>query len=121
MWSTPTEERLSKIPKLYETEHTPLEDKTVYLHFFIGGCDWYVCEYDGTDLFRGYAILNCDFEMAEWGYISFKELKRINIGGIEIDCELEEYWKNPTASEVENICLGNGWPSPRDKQLQNAS
>ena len=40
MWNTPTTDRLSKIPKLYETEHIPLQDKLIYLHFFIGGCDW---------------------------------------------------------------------------------
>ena len=32
----------------------------LYLHFFIGGCDWYVAEYDGDDLFWGYVILNND-------------------------------------------------------------
>ena len=49
-------------------------DKLIHLHFFIGGCDWYICEYDGDDLFWGYAYLN-DPQNAEWGYISFPELK----------------------------------------------
>jgi len=75
MWNIPSKERLAKIPKLYETEHIPLKDKLIYLHFFIGHCDWYVSEYDpGDDLFWGYANLgNHDF--AEWGYISFDEVK----------------------------------------------
>ena len=77
MWNTPIAERLSKIPRLYETEHIPLQDKLIYLHFFIGGCDWYIAEYDGEDLFWGFAILNDDFQNAEWGYISFSELKSI--------------------------------------------
>ena len=38
---------------------------------FTGGCDWYITEFDGDDLFFGFAILNSDYEMAEWGYISF--------------------------------------------------
>ena len=53
MWSELTKEQLSKIPRLYETENVPLEEKRVYLHFFIGACDWYVAEYDGEDLFWG--------------------------------------------------------------------
>ncbi len=57
MWNTPTKKRLSKIPKLYETEGVALKDKLIYLHFFIGDCDWYIAEYDGEDLFWGYAIL----------------------------------------------------------------
>ncbi len=67
MWNTPTEEELAKIPRLYETENIPLKDKIIHLHFFIGGCDWYIVEYDGDDLFWGYAILNGDTENAEWG------------------------------------------------------
>ncbi len=47
MWNEPSKERLSRIPKLYATEHSPLKDKIVYLHFFIGGCDWYIAEFDG--------------------------------------------------------------------------
>ena len=60
-------------------------------NFFIGGCDWYVAEYDGDDLFFGYAILNNDTECAEWGYVSFRELKEGSVHGIEVDCELEEF------------------------------
>jgi len=64
MWNQPTRQRLAKIPKLYETENIPLKDKLIYLHFFIGDCDWYIAEFDG-DLFWGFAILNGDYEMAE--------------------------------------------------------
>jgi len=109
MWNEPTQERLSKIPKLYETEEVPLKEKLIYLHFFIFGSDWYVCEFDGHDLFWGYAILNNDFVMAEWGLIPFKELKDISINGIEIDCELEEHFPIQKASGIEKICQGNNW------------
>jgi hypothetical protein len=88
MWNEPTKEQLAKLPRLYETEDTPLQDKLIHVHFFIGGCDWYIAEHDGEDLFWGYANLNDD-SMAEWGYISFQELKEIKIqGGLEIDCEI---------------------------------
>ena len=103
MWNLPNGERLSVIPRLYETEHTPLQDKLIYLHFFIGGCDWYVAEYDENDLFWGFVILNNDFLNAEWGLFSFSELKAIQISGFEIDCELESYWKVRNAFEVQKI------------------
>jgi hypothetical protein len=109
MWNEPTKEQLEKIPKLYETEKVPLRDKLIYLHFFIGGCDWYIAEFDeGEDLFWGYAILNSDYEMAEWGYISFEELKSIKIPpGFEVDCDL--YWEGRKASQIKKIRMGNHW------------
>ena len=104
MWNEPSKERLAKLPRLYETENQPIKDKLIHLHFFIGGCDWYIAEYDGEDLFFGYAILNQDYENAEWGYISFSELKEIKLNGwLEVDCELEEFWKVKKASEIKKI------------------
>ena len=108
MWNEPSKEQLAKIPRLYETEDVPLKDKLIYLHFFIGGCDWYVAEYDGEDLFWGYAILNDDLEMAEWGYISFQELKELNVPpGFEVDCEVD--WQIKRVAEIEKIRMGNHW------------
>jgi hypothetical protein len=110
MWNEPTKERLSKIPKLYETEGTPTRDKLIHLHFFIAGCDWYVAEYDGEDIFFGFAILNEDYEMAEWGYISFSELKSLKLmGWLEVDCEIEEAWPVKRAIEVDKIRTAQGW------------
>ncbi len=114
MWNIPSQERLDQIPRLYETEEIELKDKLVYLHFFIGGCDWYITEFDGEDRFFGYAILNCDYEMAEWGHVSFSELKSISIGQIEIDCEFEEYFPIQKASNVDNICRGNRWDQEKN-------
>ena len=119
MWNEPTKEQLAKIPRLYETENVPLKDKQVHLHFFIGGSDWYVAEYDGEDLFWGYAILNGDLEMAEWGYLSFEELKAIKIPpGFEIDCD--QYWQIKKAGEIEKIRLGNHWPEPEDSKNRSS-
>lgn len=104
MWNIPSKERLDRIPRLYETEKIPLNDKLIYLHFFLGGCDWYAAEYDGEDLFWGYAILNEDDQNAEWDYISFSELKELKINGwLEVDCELEDFWKVRKALEIEKI------------------
>ena len=112
MWNIPNKERLTKLSGLYQTENTPLKDKLIYLHFFIAGCDWYIVEYDGKDLFFGFAILNNDLEMAEWGYVSFKELIELKIDGwLEVDCEREDFWKVKRACEVEKIRKAMGWGS----------
>lgn len=110
MWNTPAKERLAKIPGLYKTEHIPAKDKLIYLHFFIGGCDWYACEYDGIDTFFGFCILNSDYQNAEWGYFSFLEMKPIRIDNcLEIDCVREEYFTIRKASEIAKICIAQGW------------
>ena len=102
MWNVPTREELDRIPRLYQTEDIPLKDKLIYLHFFIGSCDWFIAEYDGEDLFWGYAILNGDHDMAEWGYISFTEMKEVKIRGwLEIDRDIN--WQIRKASEIDLI------------------
>ena len=108
MWNIPKQSRLDRIPRLYETDDILAAHKMIHLHFFIGGSDWYICEYDGDDLFYGFAILNQDYEMAEWGYISFEELKSIKIpikglGSIEIDCEKEEFFPVQPAGRISRI------------------
>ena len=110
MWNVPSKERLAGVPKLYETEYIPLKDKLIYLHFFVGACDWYIAEYDGEDLFWGFAILNNDYVNAEWGYCSFNEFKALKLdSGLEIDCEIEKTWRIRKASEIEKICKAQGW------------
>ncbi len=104
MWNVPSKLRLDKIPRLYETENIALDDKLIYLHFFIGGSDWYVAEFDGDDLFFGYAILNGDIVNSEWGYFSFSELKAIKTSDwLEIDCVLEECWKVRVFSAIHRV------------------
>ena len=107
MWNAPSKKRLAKIPRLYETEKVPLRDKLIHLHFFIGGCDWYIAEFDGDDLFWGFAILNNDYEMAEWGYFSLQELSELKVSFLEVDRDL--YWKPKRACEIEKICKAQGW------------
>jgi len=100
MWCIPDQKRLDAIPKLYSTEDIPFKDTLIYLHFFIFGCDWYVAEFDGIDTLFGYAVINGDLELAEWGYFSFAELRNINIGGFEVDCESDLFWKIKPFGEI---------------------
>lgn len=104
MWNEPTETQLANIPRFYETDDIPPKYKIIEFHFFIGDCDWFVVEYDGSDTFFGFVILNGDLNNAEWGYSNFSELKSIKINGyLEIDCDL--YWKPKPAEEVDVIPL----------------
>ena len=101
MWNPPSPDLLKQVPRLRATEHIAAKEKVIHLHFFIGGCDWYVAEYDGEDLFFGYVVLNEDMENSEWGYFTLSELEDINIRGLEIDHDL--YWKPVTAGEIARI------------------
>lgn len=88
MLCCPTNNVLSKIPKLYDTEHIKESDKIVYLHFCLltKHGHWFVCEYDGNDTFFGYI----DLLEREWGYFSFSELRNLAIEGLNIDAVLNE-------------------------------
>jgi len=119
MWNEPTRERLAKTPKLYETEDIPAKEKLIHLHFFIGGCDWYICETDGEDIMFGFCILNNDYDMAEWGYVSLSELRSIKVDGwCEVDCELEEHFPVTKAKFIEKVRIAQGWSEAGAEQQQ---
>ena len=107
MWNTPSKQRLAQIPKFYETENTPTMDKLIYLHFFLGNSDWYVCEFDGFDTFFGFVILNGDYQTAEWGYFTLHKLDRLNVRGFDVDMDL--YWETRPAAHVDKISKAQGW------------
>lgn len=102
MWNEPSKERLTQLPHLYSTEEVATRDKLIHLHFFLGGCDWFAAEFDGDDLFFGFAILNGDHQNSEWGYFSLSELRAIKLGGwLEVDCDL--HWQVRPAGQVPAI------------------
>jgi hypothetical protein len=108
MWNKPSKEELAKIPAFYSSEEVPLKEKMIHVHFFLGGCDWYAAEYDPESrCFFGFAILNDDYEMAEWGYFSLQELCDLKVKFLEIDRDL--HWKQCRAVEIEKICKAEGW------------
>jgi hypothetical protein len=57
-------------------------------HYFYGGTDIYICEYDGKDEMFGFTILNGDLYNAEWGYISRAEMTAIAV--LNIDYHFKE-------------------------------
>ena len=109
MWNKPTKAQLDKVPRLYSTEKIPPKDRLIYLHFFIGGCDWYIAEYDGEDIFYGFAIMNNDTEMAEWSYISFNEMEEVKTLGGHLDLSY------PMEADASLILPEEVLPFPREE------
>ncbi|MFW6024996.1 MAG: DUF2958 domain-containing protein [Candidatus Woesearchaeota archaeon] len=73
-----TQKIKSKLPSLYSTDKTPVDEKMVQVKFFhpFSGWRWYAVEYDPENkLFFG--LVN-GFEQ-EWGYFSLEELKQNNV------------------------------------------
>ena len=82
----------------------PNQDKLIYLHFFVGGSNWYIAELDGDDTFGGLGDLKGDIECTEWGYFSFADLLGIPVvGGCEIDWELESHCEMKVFCEIGNL------------------
>ena len=81
------ETALNKCPKIGGTER--MKEHPAIFHYFFGGCDSYICEYDPDEgLMFGYGILNGDLQNSEWGYFSVEEFA--NSKYLNIDYHFEE-------------------------------
>lgn len=78
-----SKDQLSKIPKLYATEHDPLEDKVAFIKLFhpLSNWTWYIIESDGDDLCWGLV----SGHETEFGYFSLKELSQTSALGLPIE------------------------------------
>lgn len=85
-------DRVRKMPVTYQQDGKG-DAAIVHLHYFKGGCDWYITEKDmdgsGTTQAFGYACMGSP----ELGYISIAELVR---NGAELDLN----WTPKTLGEV---------------------
>ena len=78
------ENLIASTPVTYEQDGKG-DDAIVYLHYFFGGCDWYITEKDadgGVLQAFGYAVLFGDKQNAELGYICITEITQF---GAELD------------------------------------
>ena len=113
MKNTPTEAQLASIPGLYQTDHISTQDKIIHAHFHIGENHWFIAEFDQVDTMFGFCILNGDLEISEWGYVSFQDLKDINVLGL-YQVQYDVYWTPKPAGQVEFIRRGGGIYSDTD-------
>lgn len=99
-------------PKLYSQDGKGYE-ATVHEHYFLGGSDWLVTEYDPEeDLAFGWACLSGDRQNAELGYTSLAELESVAVpltlrlsGGQQLPggalrVERDEHWTPVTLTEA---------------------
>lgn len=83
-----------KIPKLYSTEKTPLENKKIVCKFFsiMSNFRWYVFEGErqenGDFLFFG--LVTGDFK--EQGYFTLSQLEEVKMGGVIPAIERDMYF-----------------------------
>lgn len=68
----------------------------VHLHYFVGGCDWWITELDITDgVTQAFGLASLGYE-PELGYISITEL-------IANGAEMDLYWSNQTLEQVRSL------------------
>lgn len=94
-------------PPLYAQDGKGL-DAIVHAHYFLGGCDWLVTEYDpGDELAFGWACLNGDRQNAELGYVSLLELEEVRVP-LRV---VKEGYESQTITLGEQVVeLDNDWP-----------
>jgi hypothetical protein len=98
-----------QFPALYSTEETKPADKVVVAHFFGGGCDWWMVEYDPSEhLAFGFCSLG-NIQNAEWGYFNLMELEfatypisgdGVRTRRVVMPFEREQDWVPKPASEA---------------------
>jgi hypothetical protein len=83
--------RPTEAPALYAQENKTAAEATVYAHYFVAGCDWWITEYDpADDVAFGFACVN-DPQNAELGYVSIAELEAVKVRGI-FPVEKDLHW-----------------------------
>jgi hypothetical protein len=101
--------QLGKCPKIGETDG--MKEHPAMFHYFHGGTDIYICEFDGEDEMFGYTILNGDLPNSEWGYTSLSEITSIPVMNIDYYFEKQsieaalyrlypDYFKKPASLET---------------------
>lgn len=87
----------------------------VGFHYFVGGTDFYISQVYTDGYAFGYAILNGDLQMSEWGDSSIDEIK--NIPWIEMDYHV------PKGSTIEQMLHKNNpeyFPAPKTENEINS-
>lgn len=87
-----------KMPRLYETEGIPIDEKIVWVRFICPWNEWefYGVEYDPREkLFFGY--IRGDFD--KWGYFSLEELKEME-GPFGLKIERDLYFEPITFNQL---------------------
>ena len=92
-----TKSDILKIPKLYETEDTKLEDIIVHAKFFTpwSNWTWYVMEFDGEDRCFGF-VKGLEDEL---GYFTLSELDSLS-GPFGLKVERDKFFQPKPYSQI---------------------
>jgi len=84
---------INTMAKTYEQDGKG-DDAIVYLHYFIGGSDWYITEKDMEDeQYQAFGLADLYGDGGELGYISIIDV-------LAVGAELDLYWTPKTLGEV---------------------
>lgn len=84
-------ERIQIMPKTYETDGQG-DEAVAYLHYYLGGADWYITERDSEpENLQAFGLVN--MMEIELGYINIEELIA---NGVEMDL----YWTPKTLKAI---------------------
>ena len=114
MRNKPAESELAELCEIPIAENTPLEERIIHMHFFLGNSDLYVSAYDlQRQMFFGYFIPNNDYEKAAWGQFSLEEMDRLRLApDLEVTRNLD--WRPKRAMDVDRIRDAYGWTKGTD-------
>lgn len=88
---------VTTMPKTYEQEDKG-DEAIAYLHYFVGGCDWYITEKDKGDgsldtrQHQAFGLADLGYG-AELGYISIPKI-------MQSDAEIDLYFKPDTLANI---------------------
>lgn len=95
------------MPKTYETEQQETAEKIVYLHYFVGGCDWWIIEKDmEQEQYQAFGVAHLNGHTPEFGYISIDELTNLTIrhsSGLLLSVELDFYWQPTRLKDIPEL------------------
>jgi hypothetical protein len=72
----PPAEEMAAWPKYYSTEEVPVGDKPIAAHYFQGGMDWYIAEYDPKEN-EAFGYVDLGLGHPEWGYIPLGDVEEL--------------------------------------------
>ena len=83
---------IETMPKTYQTDGQG--DPVAHLHYFKGGCDWYITELDcEAEQLQAFGKADLGMGFPELGYISIVELLKCSV-------ELDLHWSERKLSEI---------------------
>lgn len=90
-----TKELRAKLPKLYQTEDIPVEEKIAIAKFFTPDAQWTWYAVEGQEEDDDFTFFGLVYGLEkEWGYFSLKELESVR-GKLGLPIERDK-WFTPT-------------------------